>query len=73
MAPSAEHIDPAVVNQIAARFRAMFKSSGIQGVVRDVQSCFDDGLSNKGAIRACMLYDIAAVSLDRQMRKVFES
>jgi hypothetical protein len=68
------HVDQRVVAQVTARFKATMQASGMQGVVNDIENCFDRaGTDDVPAIRTCMLYDIAAVGFDKSMRKVFVS
>ena len=67
------HIDPRVIASVTTRFKDALQKSGIHGVARDVGGCFDRAVGNIPEIRACMLYDIAAVNFDKGMRKMFES
>lgn len=65
------HPNDAMISRIAQRFKTTFQKSGISGVEKDVLKCYDDSLRNSDATKECVVYDVAALMLDRQMQQVF--
>jgi hypothetical protein len=68
------HVPESIVALIGARFRHELKQSGIAGVSRDIQVCYDVAFivkPNREPLSRCLLYDIAATRFDRTMRDLF--
>lgn len=61
--PAIGHVDQKTITQVTARLKTALDKGGIHYVVQDVEKCFDDALNSVPATRACMLYDISAVTL----------
>lgn len=61
----------ALVDRVAQRFRAALSQSGINGVGRDVLKCYDDNLDDKSRLKECVVYDVAALIVDRTMLQIF--
>ena len=68
---SNDHPTPAMISQVSARFNTALKASGIQGVARDVATCYDKARFSIPLIRNCVLYDSSAITMDLNMRQVF--
>ena len=66
-------VDAKVTAQVTARFKRVREATGILGVNRDVQACYDSAARRIDATRLCMLYDIAQVRLDRVVAGMFRS
>ena len=60
----------AMVTRIAQRFKSHLDQGGITGVSQDVLKCYDNALDDNHATRECIVYDVAALLLDRQMVQV---
>ena len=63
--------DDAMITRISNRLKTTLTRSGITGVGQDVLSCYDDTLRDRDAAKECVVYDMAALMLDRQMGQVF--
>lgn len=61
----------AAINRIAKRFRTTLDKFGINGVGRDVLKCYDDNLDNSNLLKECVVYDTAALMVDRVMMRIF--
>lgn len=61
----------ATINRIAQRFRAILDVSGINGVGKDVLRCYNDNLNNSNLLKECVVYDAAALIVDRTMLEIF--
>lgn len=68
-----DHVEVNVVRQVTQRFKSVLNARGMQGVVTDLEQCFDNAIDDISAIKMCMLYDISAVKFDKIMRLMFES
>ena len=65
-------VDPKVIALVTELFKTNFLVSGMAGVSKSVQKCYDDAGTKKiEAIKVCMLYDTSHFKLDRMMRTVF--
>src|ERR1700759_4360486 len=62
--------DADIIRILTNRFKHILHDSGINGVGRDVQTCYDVAWLKKtdpAPLRKCMLYDAAAYRLDTGM------
>lgn len=59
------------LEDIAHQFNDTMKESGVVGVGSDVLKCYDDNLSNKSAMKLCVIYDTTALIYDRSMKQIF--
>lgn len=64
-------INEVSIGRIAQRFRAILDTSGIAGVGKDILKCYNENLDNSSALKECVVYDYAALSIDRTMIQIF--
>lgn len=57
--------------RIAQRFRSILDTSGMNGVGRDILDCYNNNLNNFSALKECVVYDYAALIVDRMMVRLF--
>ncbi len=66
-------VNARVTDRVTDRFKRVREATGILGVNRDVQKCYDGAKERIDPTRLCMLYDIAQVRLDRAVARMFKS
>lgn len=67
-----QQVPATTISEVSARFKQVFSTTGIQGVSRDIQNCFDDAKSAMKT-KSCMLYDISAVRFNKSVIEQFVS
>jgi hypothetical protein len=61
----------AALNELASHFHTMLQNEGISGIGSDVIKCYERTLGDKNAMKMCVVYDTAALMLDKGMQQMF--